>query len=116
MRNCNQFYINGKWCTPSASTSMDIINPANEQCIGQVALGSETDIDLAISAAKQAFDAWSTTSREERLSYLDRIIALYKERMDDMAKAISTEMGAPMEMALEEQAAVGLTHLQTSRK
>lgn len=116
MKNCQQFYINGKWVTPSESNTMDIINPANEQCIGQVALGSETDINLAVKSAKNAFAAWSNTSREQRLAYLDRIIELYEERMDDMAKAILTEMGAPLEVALEEQAAIGLTHLQTSRK
>jgi aldehyde dehydrogenase (NAD+) len=95
---------------------MNIINPANEKCVGQVALGSAEDIDLAVAAAKKSFDAWSTTSPQERLVYLDRIINLYEERLDDMAQAISIEMGAPIEMAKDDQAAVGLTHLQTARK
>ncbi|NQY63948.1 MAG: aldehyde dehydrogenase family protein [Alteromonadaceae bacterium] len=116
MKQCHQFYINGQWITPSKSKMMDIINPANEKVVGQVALGTALDVDLAVSAAKQALNTWSQTSREQRLAYLDRIIVLYEERMDEMAKAITTEMGAPMGMSLEEQAAVGVTHIQTTRK
>lgn len=116
MKQCHQFYINGQWVTPTKSKMMDIINPANEKVVGQVALGTALDVNLAVSSAKQALNTWSQTSREQRLTYLDRIIVLYKERMDEMAKAITTEMGAPMEMSVEEQAAVGVTHIETTRK
>ena len=116
MKQCHQFYINGQWVTPTKSKMMDIINPANEKVVGQVALGTALDVDLAVSSAKQALNTWSQTSREQRLAYLDRIIVLYKERMGEMAKAITTEMGAPMEMSVKEQAAVGITHIKTTRK
>ncbi|WNC68853.1 aldehyde dehydrogenase family protein [Thalassotalea nanhaiensis] len=116
MKLCDKFYINGAWVTPEHGEMMDIINPANEQIIGQLKLGTAKDVDLATQAAKDAFPAWSSTSKEERLGYLDRIIALYKERMEEMAQAISLEMGAPMSMARGSQAPIGLTHFQTTRK
>lgn len=116
MKQCDKFYINGEWVEPIESKSMDIINPANEQVIGQVALGSSADVDRAVTAAGKAFNTWSLTSREERLAILDRIIAIYGERMQEMADAITTEMGAPAGFALDSQAPMGIEHLQTSRK
>ena len=116
MKQFDNFYINGEWVKPLNSQMMDIINPATEQIIGQVALGSTADVDRAVAAAKQAFKTWSLTAREERLALFDRIIQLYKERMEEMAQAISTEMGATIDMARDSQAPIGLVHLQTSRK
>jgi len=115
MNNCHQFYIDGKWVAPTTPKMMDIVNPANEQVIGQVSLGCKDDINSAVAAAKSAFPTWSQTSRDERLAYLDRIIELYNERMDEMAQAITLEMGAPKEMAKDEQAEVGVIHIQTTR-
>lgn len=115
MRHCEQFYINGEWVAPLESTTIDIINPANENIVGQVALGSAADVDKAVAAATEAFKTWSLTSREERLAVLDRIITIYATRMQEMAVAITTEMGAPAEFALDSQAPMGIAHLQTSR-
>lgn len=115
MKQLNKFYINGEWVCPLESNSMDIINPATEKVIGQVALGSAADVNRAVVAAEQAFKSWSLTSREERLALLDRIIAIYAERMQQMAEAITTEMGAPAGFALNSQAPMGIAHLQTSR-
>jgi len=116
MKLLDTFYIDGKWIQPTNNETIDIINPATEQSIGQVALGASEDVDLAVAAAKKAFNSWSLTDREQRLSILDKIIELYQERIEEMAIAISTEMGAPMEMALNSQAVIGLAHLKTSRK
>ncbi|WNC71999.1 aldehyde dehydrogenase family protein [Thalassotalea psychrophila] len=116
MKQCDQFYINGEWVNPLEPQMMDIINPANETVVGQVALGNQNDVDLAVKSANHAFETWSQTSREQRLEYLDRIIALYKERINEMAEAITTEMGAPKGMALEEQSAIGIVHFETTRK
>ena len=112
----DKFYINGQWVVPHKSEMFDITNPATEETIGQVALGSQADVDKAVAAATEAFKTWSLTSKEERLGYLDKIIELYNERMTEMAKAISTEMGAPWGMAKGAQAPMGLTHFATSRK
>ncbi len=116
MKHYNQFYINGEWVNPLASSNMDIINPATEEIIGELALGSAADVERAVEAAKAAFKTWSLTSREQRLALLDSIIAIYKERMDEMARAISDEMGAPMTLACGSQAPIGISHFNTSRK
>ena len=116
MKQLDKFYINGSWVTPKNSELMDIINPANEAVIGQVALGSPADVDTAVAAANEAFKSWSLTSREQRLEVLDRIITAYKAHMDEMAEAITTEMGAPTDISAGAQAPIGVTHFHTSRK
>lgn len=116
MKQLDKFYIDGEWVSPIKSKTMDIINPATEKIIGQLALGSSEDVDRAVAAAAEAFKTWSLTSREQRLTILDRIIAIYAERMQEMADAITTEMGAPAGFSLDSQAPMGIEHLQTSRK
>lgn len=115
MKQCDKFYINGKWVEPVELKPMDMINPATEEVIGQVMLGTSADVDRAVAAASEAFKSWSLTSREERLKVLDRIIAVYGKRMQEMADAITEEMGAPAGFALDSQAPMGIAHLQTSR-
>ncbi len=108
-----EFYIDGKWTAPATSNELEVINPADEQPFAVISLGSQGDVDTAVSAAQRAFGAWSKTTKEERLAWLDRLLEAYKARMNDMAKAISDEMGAPMKLALESQAAVGISHIKS---
>ena len=115
MDHTTQFYINGAWVEPEGSERLDVINPATEQPIAQIALGTEADVNKAIAAAHDAFPAWSATSKQERLALLDRIIEAYKARYDDIAEAISREVGAPITLAQKAQAAMGLAHLKTTR-
>lgn len=116
MINFDTMYINGAFVKPTQSTTQDIINPANEKVIGQVALASAQDVNLAVAAARNAFADWSLTSREERLALLDKIIAIYYERMEDMVQAITTEMGAPLNLSRGAQAPIGVTHFETARE
>jgi aldehyde dehydrogenase (NAD+) len=106
------FYIDGKWIAPVVAKELEVINPADEQAFAVISLGSAPDVDKAVSAARKAFTTWSVTSREERLAWLERLLAVYKSRIADMAKAISSEMGAPITMALDEQAASGTGHIK----
>lgn len=107
MQNALKFYINGQWVDPVAPRALDVINPATEQPMGQISLGSAADVDLAVAAAKKAFDSYSRTSREERIAWLEKIMQAYKTRWDEMAGVISLEMGAPMEFAKSSQAGAG---------
>jgi 3-succinoylsemialdehyde-pyridine dehydrogenase len=114
MRNYKKFYINGQWVTPQNLPTMDVINPATEEVAGTITLGSSASVDQAVSAAKQAFDEWSQSTKEHRLALLRRIATAYESRIDDMAAAISEEMGAPLEtLAKPMQATLGLWHFQT---
>ena len=110
MSNNLKFYINGKWVDPSTSETLDVINPATEQSIGQIAMGGQADVDSAVAAAKGAFDSFAATTREERVALLEKIIEKFQERMGDIASAISEEMGAPLPLANKAQAPAGLGH------
>ena len=114
MSNRTKFYINGEWVEPTTSETIDVINPATEQPIGQVAMGGAADVDKAVAAAKAAFESFSQTSKEERIALLEAIVAKYVERMGDVAAAISEEMGAPLGLANKAQAPAGAGHFMTT--
>ncbi len=114
MRDYSKFYIDGKWVDPVTPKSLDVINPANEEVAGRISMGSEADVDAAVKAAQKAFETFSLTTREERIELLERIIVEYQKRYEDMAKAITEEMGAPSWLAQRAQAAMGIGHLQTA--
>ncbi|HEX6080649.1 MAG TPA: aldehyde dehydrogenase family protein [Methylomirabilota bacterium] len=107
-----KFYIDGAWVDPVARRALDVINPATEQPVAQISLGGAADVDRAVKAARAAFPAYSRASKAERIALLERIIEAYKARYDDIAKAISLEMGAPITLATKAQAATGIGHLK----
>ena len=108
------FYINGAWVKPSTSKTLDVIDPATEEAVAKISLGSEVDVNLAVSAAKSAFDGYSQTPVAQRIELLTTIREIYKRRIDDVADAIQTEMGAPTSLARGAQAMVGLGHLKAA--
>ena len=112
MLDKRKFYINGKWVSPSKPNDLEVINPSNEDPYAVISLGSKEDIDKAVKAAKTAFESWKKTSKEERLILLEKLLEVYKKRFNEMAKAISDEMGAPMDWATEVQTGSGQAHLE----
>jgi acyl-CoA reductase-like NAD-dependent aldehyde dehydrogenase len=115
MRDCTRFYVDGQWVLPSVARALDVVNPATEAVAGVVSLGSRADVDRAVAAAQRAFETWSRTSRDERMALLERVIAVYRRRLDDMAQAISDEMGAPLaKVARPQQAPAGLGHFMVA--
>ncbi len=110
MKDCRQFYIDGKWVNPAKPREFDVVNPATEQPIATISLGSALDVDKAIAAAKKAFESYSETTREQRLPFLQRIIEIYQSRLEEMAETISQEMGAPLALSQSAQAPAGLAH------
>jgi aldehyde dehydrogenase (NAD+) len=111
MNDCRNFYIDGKWVSPAERRDFAVVNPATEEPIATISLGSAADVDRAVAAAKKAFETYSETSVEERLALLQRIIEVYKAKSSEMAEAISAEMGAPVSLARKAQAPAGLAHL-----
>ncbi|WP_019529296.1 aldehyde dehydrogenase family protein [Dasania marina] len=116
MRNYNQFYINGQWVAPIEPKLLDVINPANEEVCAQISMGSEADVDVAAKAARLAFNSYGYSSREERIALLEKIIEVYKKYYDEVADAITEEMGAPTKLAKGGQAHTGLGHFQSALK
>ncbi|RZS89032.1 aldehyde dehydrogenase (NAD+) [Phyllobacterium myrsinacearum] len=106
------FYINGAWVPPLKANDLDVINPATEKPVAVISMGTAADIDRAVAAAKTAFQTYSRTSVEERLALLEKLLAIYKRRYDEMAKTITLELGAPITMSTQQQADVGVGHLQ----
>ncbi|MDD9934695.1 MAG: aldehyde dehydrogenase family protein [Myxococcales bacterium] len=109
-----KFYIDGEWVDPIEPKTLDVINPATEEAIGRISLGSPADVDRAVKAAKAAFATYSRTTKEERMALLGKVMGAYQERLGDLAETISAEMGAPMWLAKAAQAPSGLAHLGTT--
>jgi len=106
----NNFFINGKWIEPTGRSTLDVINPATEKAFATISLGNADDVDSAAKAAKSAFDSWSNSSIEERKEIISNIVGGLKSRSDEMATAISSEMGAPMGLSKTAQVGSGLGH------
>ncbi len=112
MLDKRKFYINGEWVDPITPNDLEVLNPATEKPVAVISMGTAADIDRAVAAAKKAFVTYSRTSVEERLARLERLLAIYKRRYDEMAQTITMELGAPATMSREQQADVGVGHLQ----
>jgi len=112
MVNNAKFYIDGAWVDPIEPHALSVINPATEEPIAEISLGSAADVDRAVKAARAAFPTYSRTTRAERIALLERVVEAYQARYDDIAGAISLEMGAPAWLATKAQAATGLGHLR----
>jgi aldehyde dehydrogenase (NAD+) len=107
-----KFYIDGAWVEPLQPENLGVLNPATEEVIASISLGSTDDIDRAVAAARRAFESYSNTSKQDRVELLERILAVYKKRYDEMAEVICLELGAPISMSKNSQAAVGIGHLE----
>jgi aldehyde dehydrogenase (NAD+) len=114
MVNRLKFYIDGAWVDPAVMKTVAVTNPATEDKLYDIAVGSKADVDKAVAAARRAFETFSVTTREQRIELLSKIIEAYKARAKDIATAISDEMGAPMTLAERAQAAAGLGHLAST--
>lgn len=110
MRDCRKFYIDGEWVDPTNEREFVVINPANEEAVATIAMGSAADVDRAVRASRKAFESYSEVTLQNRVTFLRRITQIYNSRMGEMAKAISEEMGAPLTFSRAAQAPAGLAH------
>jgi len=111
MKDCRQFYIDGRWVSPTEAHDFQVIDPTSEDPIATISLGTAEDVNRAVAAAKSAFGSYAETSVATRLELLRRIIEVYQSRMDEMAETISREMGAPLSLSRAAQVPAGLRHL-----
>ena len=112
--NLQRFYINGEWVAPLSSLRMGVENPATEEIIAEVALGSVGDADRAVAAARAAFDGFTLWPVAERIALLRRVLDEYNRRQEDFATAMRLEMGAPEAWSREAQAWAGQVHLEST--
>ena len=110
MQDQLNFYIDGAWVPPVRPATRDVVNPATEKPIAKISMGSAADVDKAVTAARRAFESYSKTTREERIAMLQKIVAVYQSKYEEMAKTISSEMGAPIWLSKAAQAAMFVAH------
>jgi aldehyde dehydrogenase (NAD+) len=106
-----QFYIDGAWVDPVEAKELKVINPATEEVAGVISMGSSKDVDRAVTAARRAFDSYSRSAPAERLALMERILVAYKAHYDEIAQAISIEMGAPVTLSKGAQTWIGVGHI-----
>ena len=111
-----KFYIDGKWVNPKNQKNLEVIDPSTEKSCAVISLGDKDDIHEAVMAAKKAFISWGSTSKEERLKYLEKLYELYKKRWNDIAEAITLEMGAPKDFSSKLQTGTGASHIKSFMK
>ena len=106
------FYINGQWVSPAEPNDFEVINPSTEEPCAVISLGSEADTNAAVAAAKAAFPGWMATPVEERIALVEKLIEIYEARAEDLAQAMSMEMGAPINLSRTSQVGAGSWHLR----
>ena len=111
--NTRQFYVDGRWTDPVDGTDHDVIDPSTEEVVATVSLGGDADADAAVAAAARAFDAWSRSTKAERLALMRHILEVYVRRADEMGETISREMGAPIRMSKAAQSGSGTYHIES---
>jgi len=114
MQDTTRHYINGQWVTSIDGHEMAVENPSTEEKIATITLGGVADADAAVAAAKAAFPAWAATDPLDRIAALERLMEVYKGQAEDMAQAISSEMGAPIALAKTAQVGAGAGHLKNT--
>ncbi len=116
MNNHLNFYIDGAWVAPVVPATLDVIDPSTEEAYTAISVGSKADVDKAVAAARKAFTTFSLVSKADRLALLRKVLKIYNERFEDIAQAVSFEMGAPITWAREAQAWAGRAHMEAAIK
>jgi aldehyde dehydrogenase (NAD+) len=106
-----QFYINGQWVDPVKANDFAVIDPSTEEQCAVISLGDKADTDAAVQAARDAFPSWSQTPREERRALIETLAEVYDRRQEEMAQAMSKELGAPIELSRQQQVGAGSWHI-----
>jgi aldehyde dehydrogenase (NAD+) len=112
MPDTRHFYIDGAWVAPRQGRDFDVIDPSTEEVCAVISLGGQADTDAAVAAAKAALPGFMYTDPAERLALVKRILEVYNSRAEDMARAISCEMGAPIDMSKSSQVTSGSWHIE----
>jgi acyl-CoA reductase-like NAD-dependent aldehyde dehydrogenase len=100
----DKLYIGGEWVDPAGEGTIEVVNSSTEEVMGSIPEGTPEDADRAVAAAREAFDAWSQTSREERAGYLEAIAGGLGARAEEIAATIAQELGMPIKLSQQIQA------------
>ncbi|MDG4650465.1 aldehyde dehydrogenase family protein [Roseibacterium sp. SDUM158017] len=112
MPKSTDFYINGQWMAPIRPHDFPVVDPSTEEVCATISLGEAEDTEAAVAAANQAFAGWAATPPADRIAAVERLLEVYNARAEDMARAISKEMGAPIDLARAQQVGAGSWHIE----
>jgi hypothetical protein len=110
--NNTKFYTDGAWVAPKKTSTYDVVNPATEEAAGQISMGTDEDVNVAVAAARRAFASYSLSTRQARLELLNRIIDLYQKRRAELARTMTEEMGTPITFSTDVQTNMALGHFK----
>ena len=97
-------FIDGRWARPAGSGTIDVYNPTTEEVIARIPEGTAADVEQAVAAARRAFDGWAQTPVAARAEYLQKIHEGLKQRADEIARTITSEVGMPIKLSTRIQA------------
>jgi len=112
----DRIFIGGEWVQPSGGETIEVVNPATEEAIGSVPACAPDDAEAAVAAAREAFDSWSRTPREERAGYVKAIAAGLEQRHEEIAATISSELGMPLKLSKIIQVGLPIVHFSSIPK
>lgn len=107
-----KFFIDGQWVLPNSKATFTLINPSNEEPCGIIGMGDSVDAERAVQAAKRALPSFQAWSKDERLALLRRILQIFRENIEESARLMTLEMGAPITFSRNAQAVRGVLHLE----
>ena len=114
MKHYGKLFIDGDWVEPAGAGQKALIDPYTESPFATIASGGGVaDVNNAVAAARRAFPAYSKTTPKERIALIDRIIAIYEERVDEIADVMAQEVGVPV--SFRAQATGPLGHMKVAR-
>ena len=112
----DQFYINGAFVSPHGRSRREIVDPATEEVVAEIAMADETDVERAVQAAKRAFKTFGFSSREQRLDLLQKILDIYNARSEEFAVRMTAEMGTPISFSQQVQTPLAGAHIAENIK
>ncbi len=95
----DKIFIGGEWVAPGGGEAIEVVNPTTEEVIGTIPAGTPEDADRAVAAAREAFESWSRTSREERAGHIEAIVAGLQGRAEELTATITQELGMPLKLS-----------------
>lgn len=104
LRAYDKIYVGGAWVASTGTGVLEVINSTTEEVMGRIPDGTAEDVNLAVAAAKRAFETWSQTTVDERVGYLSKLAEGLAARKSEIASVIAAEVGMPLPMATAVQA------------
>ncbi len=112
----DKIFIGGKWVEPAGADPLPVVNSTTEETIATIPGCTPVEVDMAVEAAREAFEGWSQTPRAERAEALNAIAAGLGERAEELTATITQELGMPMKLTQMIQVGLAINDLAAAAK